>query len=156
MPVSMQANNDMQLACTGLVYELYHALDEHEYGDLNRLFTQDAHFVRLGKSIAGSTAIVDAFRQRPADMATRHVITNPIVRATGPDTAEGVFYMLVVRRHGVAHETPRPLMVSGPWRLSVVSVQFQNTTEGWCIARQQTDSQFEFPETNIPDTSEAL
>jgi hypothetical protein len=130
--------------CTELVTRLYLALDEHDYEPLDELFSPDAELVRLGQRTVGLAAIRALMHKRPADLATRHVITNPIVRLVGEDYAQGSFYMLVVRKSGVTPTTPLPLPVQGPWRLSVVRAGFRPTEDGWRIATQRTDSQFEF------------
>lgn len=133
-------------ACTALVTRLYLALDEHAYDALDDLFTVDAEWVRLGQRTGGLEAIRSLMRRRPVDLATRHVITNPVVTLDGEGTASGSFYMLVVRKHGVTPAMQRPLPVAGPWRLSVVHAGFRRTHAGWRIANQHTLSQFEFPE----------
>jgi hypothetical protein len=113
---------------------------------LDGLFTTDAEWLRLGQRTVGLDAIASLMRTRATDLATRHVITNPVVVPDGHDRARGSFYMLVVRKRGVTAEMQRPLAVPGPWRLSVVRAEFHRTTAGWRIASQRTDSQFEFPE----------
>ena len=142
--MAQRADAQAQLDCAGLVNRLYYALDEHDYTVVDQLFAEDAQFVRLGARLDGVAAIRAAFAKRPRDMATRHVISNAVVTLQSETAATGVFYMLVVRRHGVQADTPRPIPVPGPWRLSVVRAAFRRTADGWRIARQETESAFEF------------
>jgi ketosteroid isomerase-like protein len=132
------------IACAGLVNRLYLALDEHDYSSLERLFTPDAEWVRLGERTVGLDAIQALMQKRPADLSTRHVIANPVVDLREENHAQGSFYMLVVRKSGVTPGIPLPLPVDSFWRLSVVQAEFRRTEAGWRIARQRTESQFEF------------
>lgn len=134
----------MQLACTRLVHRLYGMLDEHAYGQLDEVFTPDAAWTRLGHQTHGLPAITTLLGQRPADLATRHLIGNAVVDADGPGAARGRFYLTVLRCHGVAPDAPRPLFIPGPWRMSVLHTRFRQTDGGWRIAAQETATQFEF------------
>lgn len=135
---------DAVTACSALVYRLYYALDEHAYQGLDQLLSPDVRFTRLGNTVEGLSALTAVFSQRPATMATRHVLSNPMVSVTGPDAASGIHYMQVVRKHNVTPATPRPLLVRSAWRLSIVHTTFARAASGWRIDSLRTEPGFEF------------
>lgn len=134
----------MQIDCTSLVHRLYLMLDEHDLVAFDEIFAPDAEWVRLGELTRGLDAIRHKMAGRSPTLATRHLIGNAVVLPDGPGRARGSFYMTVVRKRDVPPGAARPLLVNGPWRVSVLDLRFVHGPAGWRIAHQSTRSEFEF------------
>lgn len=73
--------------------------DAGQWEETAALFTEDARFVRPSapdRPILGRAAILAAFLARPAGPNRRHLVANPVVRMTGPDSAEARCISIVI------------------------------------------------------------
>ena len=68
--------------CARLIFKYAYLNDERNFEALVDLFTEDAVLYRpasQGQAIVGHSAILDAFKSRPVDVATFHVCSDIII-----------------------------------------------------------------------------
>lgn len=124
-------------ACRNLVVDCATLIDEGRYDELTRIFAPDGVFARPtmpDAPISGRDAIIAAFKKRPANKISQHLVMNVRVWLTGLDTAEGtssiVLYMTDV---DVPFEEGKGRKATGPL-LGVYKDRYVRTSEGWRIA----------------------
>lgn len=86
----------IELACTRLINQFANFNDAGRHDELAALFTEDGQYARPTEPdnyVQGRAAILAAFKGRPADKLTRHLITNIVVDVTGPASATGICYV---------------------------------------------------------------
>lgn len=114
------------------VHQLFQHLDEGEFVEMAALFAPDGVWCRQGVDLVGPAAVLDAMRQRPAGLSTRHVVANMIVGGdAGIATAR---YYLTVYAHQGAPVAPLPLET--PQFLFVCDDRLVGTPQGWRFARR--------------------
>lgn len=113
-----------------LKYRYARLLDTKDFDALNDLFIQDATASYSGGQLSyeGREAIVDFLRTAlgSTTMLTSHLVGQPEIELTGPDTAEGTWAlqdMVIVAEHhleirGTAFYEDRYVKVDGSWRFS--------------------------------------
>ncbi|MEV5705353.1 nuclear transport factor 2 family protein [Actinoallomurus sp. NPDC052274] len=100
-------------------------LDEKRFDEARTVFTEDATADTLGGSVQGIDALAaQARRSHPADVATQHFITNPLIEVDG-DRATIDANLLVV----FASSTDRRVL-GERYRLEAA-----RTPDGWRIRR---------------------
>ena len=85
-----------ELACSKLCNQFAVFNDAGRYDELAALFTDDGRYARPtdpDNFLKGKAAILAAFKARPQDKVTRHLITNIVVDVTGATTARGICYV---------------------------------------------------------------
>lgn len=92
--VSAQRQQEIVAACTRTNRDYQYHRDRGNAAEYGGLFTQDAEFL-LGTPLVGREAIVAAMLERVAERKTRHFINIVQLDVTGPDTAEGLVYLMV-------------------------------------------------------------
>jgi len=85
------------LACERLVIASYSLMDHGDYDGCAALFAPDALWVRGGKPVEGREAIRQSLDQRPASHATRHIVTNVLVRRVSEDEASATALFVPLR-----------------------------------------------------------
>jgi uncharacterized protein (TIGR02246 family) len=123
-------------ACRDLVVRAAHCTDSHRHEDFAALFTPDAVLTRPGgEPLRGREAILAAYRTRPAERITRHLITGSVIELESATRARGLSYVLLW-----GGETADAEGLSGrPARRQVMGEfedVFTHTDEGWRIARR--------------------
>ncbi|MEV5751015.1 nuclear transport factor 2 family protein [Actinoallomurus sp. NPDC052308] len=118
------AQNDPALLID-LVTRLGRWLDDKRFDEARTVFTEDATADTLGGSVRGVDALAaQARRNHPADVATQHFITNPLIEVDG-DRATIDANLLVV----FASSTDRRVL-GERYRLEAA-----RTPDGWRIRR---------------------
>ncbi len=92
--VSQQRQQTIVDACTRTNQDYQFHRDRGNAEAYGALFTEDAEFV-LQKPLKGREAITGAMEKRFAERASRHFINIVQLNATGPDTAEGLIYLML-------------------------------------------------------------
>ena len=90
-------------ACRALIYRYGYLNDERDYEALAELFTEDAVFCRPSapdKPITGREAILAAFKTRPTDTVTFHLVTDVLVEVDSADRARARSRILLLSGHG--------------------------------------------------------
>lgn len=86
----------IELACAKLVNQFALYSDSGRYDELAALFTEDGRYARPTaptQVVEGRGALLAAFKARPQDRLTRHLVTNVLVDVTSPTTARGFSYV---------------------------------------------------------------
>jgi hypothetical protein len=124
-------------ACRNLVVDCATIIDEGRYDDLAGIFAVDGIFARPtapDAPITGRDTIIAAFKQRPANKISQHLVMNIRVRLTGADSAEGTSsIMLYMTDTAVAEEPGKGRKATGPL-LGLYRDRYVRTAEGWRIA----------------------
>lgn len=124
-------------ACRNLVVDCASLIDETRYDELTRVFAVDGVFARPtapDAPITGCDAIIAAFKLRPANKLSQHMVFNIRVWITGPDTAEGTSsIMLYLTDVDLPHEPGKGRKGTGPL-LGLYKDRYVRTAEGWRIA----------------------
>lgn len=120
-----------RIEITELVYRLGACLDEHRFGDLRSLLSEDATATTPGGTAHGrDAAIAQATRNHVQYDRLHHLITNVLVDLDGDRAA--------VRANLVAmfiREAGRPELALG----AVYRFQAQRTFQGWRLAGLEVD-----------------
>lgn len=85
--------------CAQILTQFYNLLDEKRYQELANLFAEDGVWVRLGKELKGSKAIIAAMQERE-DWLTAHLLSNVQIDIVDADTAETCQYITLYRIEG--------------------------------------------------------
>jgi ketosteroid isomerase-like protein len=123
--------------CRTLVLRAATCADAGDADGLAALFTADAELVRPGgRPIRGREAIAAAYRERPADRLTVHLVCGTLFEACSGDRASATSRVLLWSADGRGEAGPfgraaAPRQVVGRFRDT-----FVHTDEGWRIARR--------------------
>jgi hypothetical protein len=85
-----------ELACSKLCNQFAVFNDAGRHEELVALFVDDGRYARPtdpDNFVSGKAAILAAFKSRPQDKITRHLITNIVVDITAAKTAQGICYV---------------------------------------------------------------
>jgi ketosteroid isomerase-like protein len=124
-------------ACRDLVLCAAAYADAGDARTLAALFTAEAELVRPGgQPILGREAIATAYRERPAERITVHLVCGTLFDACGPDAASATSRVLLWSGDRGSDAGPHgrpaaPRQVVGSFR-----DRFVRTAEGWRIARR--------------------
>src|SRR5579864_460652 len=86
-----------KLECQDVLVNLASALDRGANAEAAAFFADDGLLIMPDGESTGAPAIRERLMQRPAHIATRHILTNIIVRPIDATTAEGQAYIVVYR-----------------------------------------------------------
>jgi len=131
-------DSDVERACRRIVHALALHTDRGEYDLALALFTEDAVMERDGEQFVGMAALRAAYASRPMNRLTRHVISNTLVRSTGPDSAEATSYVTVYRVALPPTKHVPPYPVTGPDVLGEHHDTFRRTEAGWRLSARVT------------------
>lgn len=126
-----------QQACRDLVVQAAACIDAQDYEAFAALFLPDGELQRPGDSpLHGRAAILAAYRARPADRITRHVVTNTRVDLESESLARVSSLVLLwsgslTSPAGPFGRPAQPRRVLGEFDDRLVQV-----SEGWHIARR--------------------
>ncbi|MBB3180832.1 nuclear transport factor 2 family protein [Variovorax sp. Sphag1AA] len=128
--------------CGQTLLRFYDAFDAWDYEGMAALFTPDGVWHRAGKALRGRQAIIAEMHRRPTSQVIRHVVTNLIVDAQDAVHANARLY-LTVYRHDAGERRVVPAPLQGPALVLVVTAKLQRLSEGWRIAEQTMNREFE-------------
>jgi uncharacterized protein (TIGR02246 family) len=133
------SDTDIRQACTDVTNRFFRCLDRRQYEELADLFTPDGAWVRQGTELRGRAAIVAALAERPAALATRHLVSNVWVDVVTPETAHAHYDVSVYTQSGAS--PPRHAQIlSGIDRLVRVG-------DAWRIDRKEAQPALVFAAT---------
>jgi hypothetical protein len=118
--------------CSRLIYKYAYLNDERNFELLADLFTEDAVLYRPAsplQAVTGRAAILEAFKKRPADMATFHVCSDIIVDAESEFAASARSRILLMSGTRTDESTiPKDTKPAVPGSFRD---RFQLTEKGW-------------------------
>jgi hypothetical protein len=94
--MNLHETQSIELACSKLCNQFAVFNDTGSHEELAALFTEDARYARPtdpDNFVSGRAAILVAFKARPKDKITRHLITNILIEVSGTKTARGLCYV---------------------------------------------------------------
>jgi hypothetical protein len=123
-------------ACTALTVRFFHHLDRREYDRVAGLFAPDGVWLRQGVPIAGTATLLDTLNARPADLTTRHLLSNIVVDRPDPRTSI-VHYDLSVHSADASGPARLRSLMTGQDRL-------ERDGDGWRIRLKRAEPVFVF------------
>lgn len=139
MMISTNDQAAIESACARLISEYAYLNDQRRYEELAALFTPDALLFRPSapdQAIAGTEAILAAFRKRPADVMTFHVCTDIIVSVDDAASARAQSRILLLSAKRPAEDGTRPAAAETPVP-GVFHDRFRLTGSGWKFAERR-------------------
>lgn len=101
---TMDPSPDYTRLCTDTVNEYAHARDAGDVDRARILFTDNATVMLFGNVQNGRDEILAALKVRAEGAVSRHMIGSVLITRTGPDTAKGESYVLLI----ADDDGPRP------------------------------------------------
>ena len=127
-----------EYACRQLITGFVEAVDGQDYDRLRDILTADAVFARPSdpdNPIQGLDSIVAAFKKRPKERLSWHLLTNISVKFLSADEATGACYILLFMADGSSAGVPgKGRKADGPPLLGAYTDRFVRTPAGWRIA----------------------
>lgn len=127
--------------CEALIHAFCHFIDHGEAVKVVDLFTPDGVFDRRGAALRGHAELAAAMAKRSAQVVTRHVCSNIVLRAESPTRIAGTTSFLFFRRDdaqpGVDARPAACLEAIGNYE-----DVFERTDAGWRIASRKAVSVF--------------
>lgn len=124
-------------ACAALVLQFMACFDARDWAGVEACVTDDLHWQRPDRTIAGRRALREVLAATPADVRVRHVVTN--LRAA-PREGGGMVvdsYFTVYRFTGpLSAEAPAPL--DGPASMGRYRDELVELDGRWKLSRRQT------------------
>lgn len=126
-------------ACRDTIARAARLTDLNEHEAFAELFTQDAQLQRPGgETLHGRAAIVAAYRARPPDRITRHLVGSSVVDLLADDEARAVSMVLLWSGHRTDAAGPFGRPAQGPAIVGEFDDLLRRETDGrWRIARRQ-------------------
>lgn len=143
MSIPLENARAIERECTRVIHELFYALDERRYDALAYAFCPDGVWRRKGDALQGRQRILQAMNERSATVRVRHVITNVLVTVRTAEGADFVLY-LTAYMHDDGTLDPRPVVISSPAMLLVVTGSLAYSPHGWKIREMNMRREFEF------------
>ncbi|MFM0045590.1 nuclear transport factor 2 family protein [Paraburkholderia sediminicola] len=137
--MSLPENGSVEFALTLLLNRFFVYLDDRKYDELIRLFAANGVWHRQGVTLEGPAKILDALQARPADLTTRHLLTNVVPVVESADSVQAVMYITVFADNGP--QQPSPLPMALPLQVGVYRARFVLIDE-WRIAELRGDPTF--------------
>lgn len=126
-------------ACTDLIVRYAYLNDERRFDELAMLFTEDAVLYRPSapeQGIAGRTAILEAFRKRPADTVTFHVTSDILLEVLDEENVQASSRILLLSATR-PHEVGALPLEQKPPVPGVFRDRFRLTPQGWQFAERR-------------------
>lgn len=124
--------------CERVFLQIARLTDHGPHDHIARLFTEDAHLDRDGTPVRGRTALADLYAKRPANLMTRHLVSNLLVTPLSGTEALCQATATIYRHRGPdAHTAPTPpVTCSGPESIVEYEDRLVRTQEGWKVSQR--------------------
>jgi SnoaL-like domain len=107
---------EIERACEQLVYAYSRALDLGDLSGAADFFAENGSLARPmtpDKIVHGREAIRASLLTRPANLLTKHLVTNTMIQVVSRDAATGISYLTMIATTPGAEDTP-PFLSNGP------------------------------------------
>ena len=131
-PMDPRIRSAIEHACADLAIEYARSIDFRDYDNIANVFAEDATLT-IGQRFEGRDAIVAAMMQRPADLRSRHVITNVFIDVVDEKRARGICYLTLYRHVGPESLERGPVALRGPAAVGHYEDSYVKTADGWRI-----------------------
>lgn len=133
---------EIDCALRQLMYRETVLHDDHRYGEMIDLFTDDAEYVSPFRGVLrGRQQILDGMAARPKRRLARHLLTNVVVDVHGGDTASSRCYVLGVANDG-AHPRTQVVPAVGAPVFGEHLYRFRRLGGAWKICFKETVAVF--------------
>lgn len=132
-------------ACTKLINRFAILNDAMRYDELAELFTVDGSFARPtdpDNFVNGRDNILQAFKARPTDRITRHVITNIDVEVLDENSAHSVCYAVLYTGNTDNKAEKFGIQANPTQFIGEFHDEFTRTGDGWKIQRRSGNITF--------------
>ena len=124
-------------ACQHLSIAYAHTADFGHDAAFANLFTDDAVLETSLVQVRGKAEIEASMKKRPAELRSRHIITNMLIDVIDEDHARGLSYLSLYRHVGPESLQSEPIDVSGPAIIGHYDDRFVRTPMGWRFERRK-------------------
>ena len=132
-----------ELACARLLSLWTHYIDRHDVDAVVALFTEDGVLHgRTGAAMEGGKQIRSGLSKRDPNRETRHVLAPPIVKLTGPDSAEGIAEYILFDGLKDRHPGDKPLPIELPVGVGEFHQTYRRVGDEWRITSHKGVSIF--------------
>ena len=114
--------------CKALSIAYARHVDFQNYDAFVALFVEDG-VLNVGQPLSGRDAIRASLARRPAELRSRHVLTNLFVDVIDADHAQGISYLSLYRHVGEESLTPEPIAFDGPAAVGHYEDRFIRVTD---------------------------
>jgi ketosteroid isomerase-like protein len=139
MTLHAEQRDAIERECTRLIYQYAYWNDERNFEALAGMFTEDAVLYRPSSpevATVGRSAILEAFRKRPAEVMTFHVCSDVLIDVEGPGTAVGRSRILLLSGARPADGDAAPAEAR-PALPGTFRDRFRLTETGWKFAERR-------------------
>jgi len=144
--VSRVANEaEIVAACNALSIAYARHVDFGDYAAFVDLFTEDG-CLEVGPPIHGREKMRKAMSRRPAELRSRHVLTNIFIDVLSEREATGISYLTLYRHIGPESLGEAPVEFRHPAGVGHYEDRFALTDDGWRIAHRKLYFAFTNPE----------
>ena len=132
-------------ACTHTINQYAHARDAVDTELYSTLFSENAQFTIRGNTTSGKTALIEDLEARGNGPQTKHLMGSISVTPTGPDTAVGTSYAVVINAGGDASQQTPPWTTDTILAFVTYSDTFQISASGCKITARTARIDIERP-----------
>ncbi|NCF44274.1 MAG: hypothetical protein GWP70_05570 [Proteobacteria bacterium] len=123
-------------ACERLSVSYAVYLDTQRYDAFAALFGAQGVLAVAGR-VAGQAAIAKAMERRPAELRSRHVLTNILIEPIHDTRATGITYLSLYRHIGAASLLEKPIEGFTPAAIGHYADELELTPDGWRFAHRE-------------------
>ncbi len=126
---------DDQAQCMALIHAFCSFIDHGQPQQVVDLFSEDGVFERRGVALRGRAQIAAAMAARSAQVITRHICSNIMLRAESAERITGVTYFQLFRHDrstGTVSPAPSDLLEA----IGEYQDVFERTAQGWRFAHR--------------------
>ena len=131
----------IQRECERVEVAMMRAVDTGEYALAASFFSDDAH-LDLGTPIEGRDAIARWLSERPAELRSRHVLTNIVIDVLDDTRASGTSYLTLYRHLGPESLYSGPVLRSNVAAVGDYTTEFEREGDSWLIRRRSLEMAF--------------
>jgi hypothetical protein len=141
---ALMPDSEIIAACTALSIAYARHVDFGEYDKFVELFTEDGR-LDVGFPLEGRDAIQRGMTRRPAELRSRHIITNVSIDVQSEQEAIGISYLTLYRHVGPESLDAGPIIHSDPAAVGHYEDRYSRTAAGWRIADRKLHFAFRNP-----------
>ena len=123
--------------CERVFLEIARLTDHGPQHAIAQFFTQDGELDRDGMVLGGRAALLELYAKRPANLLTRHLVSNVMVTPLSSEHAICHAYATIYRFRSTDGSAPvPPVTCEGPESVAEYEDRMVKTDEGWKISRR--------------------
>lgn len=132
-------------ACTRLVHDYAITIDFNDLDGFSNLFS-DTATLNVGRPVTGRANIRASLDRRPAELRSRHILTNVVIDLLDASRATGLAYLSLYRHIGPESLRDEPIDSLAPAGVGHYDYEFEKTADGWRFARVSIQLAFRNPD----------